>query len=110
MKLFQLLPNKIVHLTCNWPLFLTPVRGSRTGVDLKPGRVRGETGPGSGSTRAGFGPRRAGMRVHPGARTRVMRTYTRATYARVRVHARAHTRAGVPAHTRIARFNGIEIP
>ncbi len=21
MKLFQLLPEKIVHLTCNWPLY-----------------------------------------------------------------------------------------
>ncbi len=80
------------------------VLGTRTGVDLKPARLRGESGPGSGSTRAGFGPRRAGMRVHPGAHTRVMRTYTRVTCARVRVHARARMRASVPVRTRIARF------
>ncbi len=58
-------------------------RGTRTGVILNPARLRGESGPGSGSTRPGFGPRRAGMRVRPCARTRTReRTYAR-TWARV---------------------------
>ncbi len=43
------------------------------------------------------------MRVHPGAHTRVMRTYTRVTYVRVRVRVRARVYACVFACVRVAR-------